>query len=78
MFNLTMGLHPPQICELVSKSEDFYRNLKYRLDKLPYVYLQKLVPHSLAKLWNSINIAHRNWLKEKPIERKKLITAPPL
>ena len=77
MFNLTMGLHPPQICDMVSKSDNFDRNLNYKLDKLPYVYLQKLVPHSLAKVWNSLNIAHRNWLKEKPIVRKKLINAPP-
>ena len=77
MFNLSMGLHPPQICDMVSKSDNFDRNLNYKLDKLPYVYLQKLVPHSLAKVWNSLNIAHRNWLKEKPIVRKKLINAPP-
>ena len=77
MFNLSMGLHPPQICDLVTKSENFDRNLNYRLNKLPFVYLQKLVPHSLAKSWNSLNIAHKNWLKEKPVVKKKLINAPP-
>ena len=77
MFNLVMGLHPPQICNMVSKCENFDRNLNFKLNKLPFVYLQKLVPHSLTKSWNSLNIAHKNWLKEKPEVKKKPINAPP-
>ena len=49
MFNHSMGLHPPQICEMASKSENFDRNLNFKLNKLPYVYMQKLAPHSLIK-----------------------------
>ena len=78
MFNLIMALHPPQICNMISKCENFDRNLNLKLQKLPFVYLQKLVPHSLTKTWNALNIAHKNWLKEKPeVKKKKPINAPP-
>ena len=34
------------------------------------------MPHSLIKIWNSTNIAHKNYLKEKPARISKLINAP--
>ena len=78
MFNLVIGLHPPQISNLISKCENFDRNLNFKIHKLPFVYLQKLIPHSLTKSWNALNIAHKNWLKEKPeVKKKKPINAPP-
>ena len=62
---------------MISKCENFDRNLNFKLYKLPFVYFKKLVPHSLTKTWNALNIAHKNWLKEKPKVKKKTFNAPP-
>ena len=76
MFKISMGIHPPSITNMFIKCDNFDRNLNYSLDMLPYTYLKKLVPHSLIKIWNSTNIAHKNYLKEKPAGISKLINAP--
>ena len=34
------------------------------------------MPHSLIKIWNSTNIAHKNYLQEKPAGKSKLHNAP--
>ena len=43
---------------------------------LPYTYFKKLVPHSLINIWNSTNMALKNYLKEKPEGKSKLLNAP--
>ena len=76
MFNLAMGLHPPQICDLFTKNENFDRNLNFKLNKLPFVYLEKLVPHSLAKSLNSLNIAQKTGSR-KNLQSKRSQLMPP-
>ena len=78
MFNLSMGTHPSTISELVTKSANFDRNLEYIVTNLRYAYLKKQAPHSLVLVWNSLNIALRNWLKENHKQRAKNITANPI
>ena len=78
MFNLSMGLHPPPITEIFTKGNNYYRNMEYTIEKVPYTYLHKMVPYSLVYQWNKLHRAHRDWLKEKPTLNSKLIETSPV
>ena len=71
MFKLALGLQPGIIGEIFSKNEHYNRNLNLVVEKTPYIYLDKNAPVSLVKIWNSLNIAHRNWVKEVPARKGK-------
>ena len=71
MFNLAMGTQPLSIASDFTRGEHFNRNLNWVVEKTPYVYLDKNAPVALVKLWNSLNFAHRNWLKEVPENKSK-------
>ena len=78
MFKLALGLQPGIIGEIFSKNEHYNRNLNLVVEKTPYIYLDKNAPVSLVKIWNSLNIAHRNWVKEVPARKdKKCLNSPP-
>ena len=54
-----------------TRGEHYDRNLNLVVGKTPYVYLDKNAPVALVKVWNNLNIAHRNWVKEVPIKNNK-------
>ena len=77
VFNVGLGRHPDTINNIFSKSSNFDRNLNYYLENLKYTYLKKQVPHTLVKNWNSLHLADRNWLREKPTPQNKNLSAAP-
>ena len=72
-----MGTHPKTIINIFKRGPNFKRNLEYVVDRVPYSYLQKIVPYSLIQVWNNFSRSHRDWLKENPLPNTKSITALP-
>ena len=66
MFEIALGLHPPEITNIFRRNPNFNRNLSYTIDKMPYIYLQRNAPYSLITNWNSLNLSIRAWLNEMP------------
>ena len=75
MFKFSMGIHPPSITSIFTKCDNINRNLNYSSDMLPYTYLKNWYLN-LINILNSTNMAHKNYLKEKPEGKSKLLNAP--
>ena len=68
----------PQSLKILLKVNNYCRNMEYTIEKVLYTYLHKRVPCSLVYQWNKLYRAQRDWLKEKPTLKSKLIETSPV